>query len=128
VGSVGRAEFEDPLLSWMPSTPPGALLFYDAGLLPALRGDLFYSSLAGQALLRIRFEDATRPERVTAIERWFTTGPRGQSVFGRLRALTVGPDGAMYVGTSNRDGRGQPRPGDDRVIRISRGTSRELED
>lgn len=120
VGSAGRPEFEDPLLAWMPSTPPGALLFYDGRLLPALRGDLFYSSLAGQALLRIRFEDARRPERVTTIERWFTTAPRGQSVYGRLRALAVGPDGAIYVGTSNRDGRGQPRPGDDRVIRIGR--------
>jgi len=40
------------------------------------------------------------------------------SGFGRLREVQVGPDGALYVTTSNRDGRGQVRPGDDRVLRL----------
>jgi aldose sugar dehydrogenase len=38
--------------------------------------------------------------------------------FGRLRAVAQGPDGALYVATSNRDGRGDPQSGDDRIIRI----------
>ena len=38
--------------------------------------------------------------------------------FGRLRTVVEGPDGALYVLTSNRDGRGAPREGDDRVLRI----------
>jgi glucose/arabinose dehydrogenase len=62
---------------------------------------------------------------VTAIERWFNTGPRGDAVYGRLRALAVGPDGAIYVGTSNYDGRGQPlSSADDRVLRIAPARSR----
>lgn len=117
-GAAGRPEFVDPLLAFIPSTPPGALLFYNGNLLPALKGDLFYSTLMGQALLRIRFTDATQPERVTAIERWFNTGPRGASVYGRLRALAVGPDDAIYIGTSNLDGRGT-RDGDDRILRLA---------
>jgi quinoprotein glucose dehydrogenase len=118
VGAAGRKDLFDPLLCWIPSTPPGALVFYDANLMPPLKGDLFYSSLAGQALLRIRFQDPAAPEKVTAIERWFNTGPRGESVYGRLREMTVGPDGAIYVGTSNRDGRGFARAGDDRILRL----------
>ena len=39
-------------------------------------------------------------------------------VYGRLRDVVSGPDGALYVATSNRDGRGRPRPGDDRILRI----------
>ena len=38
--------------------------------------------------------------------------------FGRLRSITLGPDGALYIGTSNHDGRGEPGPEDDRIIRI----------
>ena len=38
--------------------------------------------------------------------------------YGRLRAVTQGPDGTLYLTTSNRDGRGSPVVADDRVIRV----------
>jgi glucose/arabinose dehydrogenase len=38
--------------------------------------------------------------------------------FGRLRTVVEGPDGAIYALTNNTDGRGSPREGDDRVLRI----------
>lgn len=116
----------EPLLVFSPSAPPGDLLFYDAPLMPDLRGDLLYSVLGygakgAQTLMRIRFGDAANPHRPTAIERWFNE-ESGNAIYGRLRAMTVGPDGAVYVGTSNRDGRELskgPRSGDDRILRIA---------
>src|SRR2546421_130000 len=39
--------------------------------------------------------------------------------FGRLRDIVEGPDGNLYMLTSNRDGRGSPKEDDDRVIRVS---------
>jgi aldose sugar dehydrogenase len=39
--------------------------------------------------------------------------------FGRFRTVVEGPDGALYALTSNRDGRGTPRTGDDRILRIT---------
>jgi glucose/arabinose dehydrogenase len=123
IGAPGKPGFVDPILAWIPSVPPGDLLFYNADLMPEFKGDLFLSTLWGEALLRIRFQDSGNPNRVTGIERWFNTriwrvGEQEPSVYGRLRGMTVGPDGAIYVGTSNRDTRRQPLPGDDKVLRI----------
>ncbi len=126
IGAPGLPEFVDPFLTFVPSNPPGDVIFYEADLMPQLRGDLFVSVLGftaqgAQTLLRVRFDDPDNPGEVVALERWFNAGD-GTSVYGRLRGLTVGPDGAIYVGTSNFDGRlfgAQPREGDDRVLRIA---------
>ncbi|MFC4112430.1 PQQ-dependent sugar dehydrogenase [Nonomuraea zeae] len=39
--------------------------------------------------------------------------------YGRLRAVTATPGGALWVGTSNKDGRGSPREGDDRIMSVT---------
>jgi glucose/arabinose dehydrogenase len=71
-------------------------------------GDYLIACLAGQQIRRLRF----RGDRVVLSQAMF----RGR--FGRLRTVVEGPDGALYVLTSNRDGRGLPRRGDDRLLRI----------
>jgi glucose/arabinose dehydrogenase len=54
--------------------------------------------------------------RVTGIERWFT------GRYGRLRAISAGPDGALYLTTSNRDGRANHGvAGSDLLLRVSEG-------
>ena len=115
VGAPGVAGYVDPILSWIPSVPPGDLIFHD--------GDLYLSALWSEALVRIRFQDSADPNHVTGVERWFNArvwrdGVASESLYRRVRALTVGLDGAIYLGTSNRDGRLEPEPFDDRVLRI----------
>ena len=41
-----------------------------------------------------------------------------QDEFGRLRDVATGPDGFLYILTSNQDGRGTPQTNDDRILRI----------
>jgi len=42
-----------------------------------------------------------------------------QDRFGRLRAVEKGPEGDLYISTSNTDGRGNPAENDDRIIRVN---------
>lgn len=72
-------------------------------------GSLLFTGLRGQALYRVVLDPAD-PRRVASFE------PLLVREFGRLRDVVEGPDGALYLLTSNRDGRGTPRPGDDRVL------------
>lgn len=39
--------------------------------------------------------------------------------YGRLRAIRLGPDGYLYISTSNRDGRGQLGADDDLILRVN---------
>jgi glucose/arabinose dehydrogenase len=71
-------------------------------------GDLLIAALVGEQLRRVRFAG----RRATIDE------PLFEGEFGRLRTVRAAPDGSLYVLTSNRDGRGDPRRGDDRVLRI----------
>ncbi|MBI2988005.1 MAG: PQQ-dependent sugar dehydrogenase [Deltaproteobacteria bacterium] len=75
-------------------------------------GSLVFTGLRGQTLYRVAF-DKNDPRKVVAFEKHFARQ------FGRLRDVVEGPDGALYVLTSNRDGRGRPGAEDDRVLRIT---------
>lgn len=77
-----------------------------------LNGSIFFAGLRGETLYEAKLD----PPRVGELKRHFT----GQ--FGRLRDVVVGPDSALYILTNNTDGRGEPRSGDDKLIRIDPAT------
>ena len=106
-----RPDFVSPLLEYTPAVAPAGASFSRGELLPSFRGDFFFTNLRGERLIRVRLDPAN-PRRVAETEELLT------GVYGRLRDVVSGPDGALYVATSNRDGRGNPRAGDDRVLRV----------
>jgi glucose/arabinose dehydrogenase len=110
-GSQTRAGMATPVLFFSPSIAPSGASFYRGTAIAGFRDDFFAGTLAGQSLLRVRFDPAD-PRRVIGNERLL------QGRYGRLRDVVSGPDGHLYVSTSNRDGRNTPVADDDRVLRI----------
>jgi glucose/arabinose dehydrogenase len=80
-------------------------------------------SPAGLAITRsTAFVAALRGQRLWAIPLHGGKAgtPRDYFVeeFGRLRTVAAAPDGSLWLGTSNTDGNGRPRSGDDRLLRV----------
>ncbi len=117
VGAPALAGYVDPRLVFPKRhLPPAGLVVYSGRLVPEWAGNLFFASLRGETLVRVVLDPETRT-RPIAVERLFETD-FGDGLHGRLRAVGEGPDGALYFGTSNRDGRGDPAREDDRILRV----------
>ncbi|HEX8948533.1 MAG TPA: PQQ-dependent sugar dehydrogenase, partial [Dissulfurispiraceae bacterium] len=114
IGAPHVKPYIDPIVVWKKATPPSGITFYRGDLLRHLKGDLFVATLKSQALIRIRLEG----HKVTRIERWFADSYT-KGTYGRLRDVVEGSDGALYVLSNNRDGRGTPKAGDDKIYRVS---------
>jgi quinoprotein glucose dehydrogenase len=118
IGAPAEKPYTDPVIVWKKTTPPSGIAFYRGDLLKQYANDLFVATLGSEALIRVRLRKTDGWYRATVIERWFNSD-NNRGKYGRLRDVVEGPDGALYVLTSNRDGRGTPRRGDDRIYRIS---------
>ncbi|MEM2759638.1 MAG: PQQ-dependent sugar dehydrogenase [Nitrososphaerales archaeon] len=100
-------EFVGPLMCYEVAIAPAGATFYSSNVLP-YRNDLFFATLRGAHVEHVIFSGKEiRAEN-------FLDG------FGRIRDIVEGPDGYLYVATSNRDGRGIPAIDDDKILRISR--------
>lgn len=85
---------EQPLHYWVPSIAPSGMAFYRGQAFPEWNGDLFVGALRDQMLVRLELEG----ERIVAEERLM------KNAFGRIRAVTQGPDGLLYLLTDEGDG------------------------
>jgi glucose/arabinose dehydrogenase len=104
VEGVGeRQGFIDPLLTWSTDEASPSGMAY-AG------GSLWVGALRGERLWRVPLGTdggVGTPE------------PLLQGEYGRIRGVTATPDGsALWITTSNRDGRGEPGADDDRILVI----------
>ncbi|MEW6109818.1 MAG: PQQ-dependent sugar dehydrogenase [Nitrospirota bacterium] len=116
IGAPHKKPYIDPIIVWKKTTPPSGITFYKGDLLKHLKNDLFAATLKSQSLLRIQFDK--NGNKVIRIERWFSRD-YSDGKYGRIRDVAEGPDGALYFLTNNRDGRGDPQPGDDKIYRIT---------
>lgn len=73
-----------------------------------LSGSVYFAGLRGQALYEAKLSGNTA-----------TIKTHLKNELGRIRDVIVGPDNMLYITTSNRDGRGVPGAGDDKIIRVN---------
>lgn len=114
-GMGGAPRFMDPLVEWNePGIAPAGLAWLEGPRFPGWSGSLFVGALKGTQLRRI----TVRRDSVAQSGWSVVSDDIVLDSVGRIRAVVAGPDGMLYLTTSNQDGRGSPLPGDDRVLRI----------
>lgn len=101
-GKEGRDGFVDPQVVWRTSdaSPSGLAIVDDVAYVAALRGAKVWV---------VPLTDGRAGEPVAALD----------GVLGRIRTVEKAPDGSLWLTTSNTDGRGDPKDGDDRVVRTT---------
>lgn len=114
-GCQSRGGLVSPSLTWEHAAPPGGAAIYTGNAIAAWRGSLLIGTLGSRHLHRVVF-DAQNPLRVMRHEIYFSGDP--PAGLGRLREVAMGPDGHLYVTTSNCDGRGRCPPEKDIILRI----------
>jgi glucose/arabinose dehydrogenase len=100
-GGTGGGRYTNPLVTWpvRESSPSGIAIAGSTAYVAGLRGERLWTlPLTG---------DTVGEPTAQLNER-----------YGRLRTVQVAPDGALWLTTSNTDGRGDVRDGDDRVLRF----------
>jgi len=107
-GDEGGAGLVQPEAVYPESIAPSGATFVRKGG-SAWTGDYLIGSLVGEQLRRLSID---RSGRITRNEALF------EGDFGRLRTVVEAPDGSLMLLTSNRDGRGSPNDGDDRILRV----------
>ena len=111
IGDETKEGLLNPILHTGDDTwAPSGAEFYYGDKIPQWYGKYFVATLRGSHLHMIDFD--LQNNSVIFHEKLF------QDEFGRLRDVKTGPDGFLYMLTSNQDGRGSPRTNDDRILRI----------
>lgn len=101
----GDKDFEDALLCYDPSIEPGGILFYSGDSLD-FESSFILASMRAANLYQLDFEEGLSSQKSIL------------SGIGRVRDVVEGPDGSLYLITSNTDGKGFPDSMDDKLLRI----------
>ncbi len=107
----------EPILSMTPQRTYAVcgIDYYNHNLIPDFENSILITCLKDAKLVVAKLNemgDAVLEEKI-----YF------ERQFGRLRDICISPDGRIFIATSNRDGRGDPKKNDDRIIEIKPKTS-----
>lgn len=98
-GIAGEPGYIDPVQQWTPAeASPSGMTISD--------GSIWIANLRGERLREIPLQEPSTSTQYLVGEH------------GRLRDVTVTPEGSLWALTNNTDGRGEPGPDDDRILEI----------
>src|SRR5688572_23987750 len=97
-GITAQEGMEQPVYYWDPVIAPSGMVFYTGELFPAWKGSLFVGGLFTKNLVRLD----VKGERVVGEERLLKDL---QPAAERIRDVTQGPEGALYLLTDSPQGR-----------------------
>ncbi len=101
--------FQNPILCSEETTwAPSGLAFLKTDL-PKYKNSFVFAGLRGQILERVKVENGKVVEQETII----------REEYGRLRGVLSDEKGSIYISTSNKDGRGTIKGGDDKILKIT---------
>ncbi|WP_349955950.1 PQQ-dependent sugar dehydrogenase [Rhizobium sp. ZPR3] len=92
---TAKAGMEQPRFYWDPSIAPGAIVVYRGKMFPEWNGEFLVTALKFELLSRLNRDGKGK---ITEQERMF------DGKFGRLRDITVAPDGALLITTDEDNG------------------------
>jgi len=102
----GSEQFVDPINCYDPAIEPGGIVFYYGDKIK-LENSLVLASLRASHLFNLEIDEDEVKSQTSIL-----------SGVGRIRDVAVGPDGYLYLITSNTDGKGFPDGSDDKLLRI----------
>ena len=87
---TAKAGMEQPVFQWTPSIGPSSMKFVTGNRYPGWKGDILSGSLSFKYLERVRLENGKVTEQEKLLEN-----------AGRVRHVTMSPDGYIYVATES---------------------------
>ncbi|MEW5839666.1 PQQ-dependent sugar dehydrogenase [Nitrososphaera sp.] len=98
------AKFEKPVYCFNPAIAPAGMTIAKSDAL-GYKGNILLAALKAKQLREVDLDTGNTVNVLTG--------------FGRIRDVVEGPDGSLYVLTSNRDGRAIAEPGDDKILKVT---------
>ena len=99
-----------PLAAWTPTLAVAGIDLYTGSEIPAWENSLLMANLKASSITVMKLSDDGKS--ILSQTDYF------ENMWGRLRDICISPEGRVFIATSNRDGRGTVRAGDDKIIEI----------
>lgn len=110
-GTDGLDRYANPVRKWNPdeASPSGIAWAGGSVWMASLKGERLWEIGTGSTIVEDDNPITLRPRD------WFN------EEYGRLRTVVPAPDGTLWLVTNNTDGRGDPKDGDDKILKMELG-------